>query len=853
MENKSIKKTIRISGLDCAACASELEEILNKIEGVNSCSVSFVNQTIIADCANEEVISKIKKEASSFEKVKVIEDGIKRTIRISGLDCAACASELEEILNKIEGVNSCSVSFVNQTIIADCANEEAISKIKKEASSFEEVKVIEVRSDKAKIIKLKNLHCPNCAAALQEKIEKIDGVNCAVVDFVAQNIVLDATPAAVEKVIKTANHFEKVKVVEEGEAASEKKERRRDIIQIIISAVLFGIGFLVQHLLSAKGLAWQITEYVLYAAAYLIVGYPVLISTAKNISKGRIFDENFLMTIASIGAVCLSIFTGEDEFAEGVMVMLLYQIGEFLQGVAVGSSRKSIAAVMDLKSDSATLIDGENRIVVKPEQLKIGDVIEVKAGEKLPVDGVVLSGKTSVDTKSLTGEGALRSVEEGDEVLAGYVNAGGVITVKVIREYSDSAVAKILDLVENSSAQKAKPEKFITKFAKYYTPIVCCSAVALAVLVPLITHFTVGGDLGALFAKWINTALVCLVISCPCALIISVPLTYFGGIGTAAKYGVLIKGATYLDEITKVKTVAMDKTGTLTKGEFFISGVRAEDKDSVVSIAAAVEKHSSHPVAKPFAALKTPFTAENVEEVAGRGMRATVDGKTVICGNAKMLKEENISFAEEQSLATLIYVAVDGQYIGCIEIDDALKPEANAALTGLHSCGVSKIAMLTGDTAARAEAVAKQLPVDEVYSALLPDEKLTVAESLKTEAQRSKGKIMFVGDGINDAPVMSVSDCAVSMGQLGSGAAIEASDVVLISDNLSALEKAFKIAKKTKRIVTENIIFSIALKVAFMVMGIVIPSFPLGIAVFGDVGVMLLAVLNSLRIRMKVK
>jgi len=853
MSEKNIKTTVKISGLDCAACAAELEEILNKIEGVNSCSVSFVNQTIAVDCEGKEALSAIKKAASSFEEVKVVEDGIKQTIRISGLDCAACAAELEEILNKIEGVNSCSVSFVNQTIIADCDGEETLKKIKETASSFEEVKVVEVRSDKAKVIKIKNLDCPNCAAALQEQIEKIDGVNCVVVDFVAQNIVIDATPAAIEKAKKAANHFEKVKVIEEGEEAEEKSSRKKSIIEIIISAVLLGAGLLVQYLLAPKALAWQITEYVLYAAAYLIVGYPVLISTAKNISKGRIFDENFLMTVASIGAVCLSVFTAEDEFAEGVMVMLLYQIGELLQGIAVGSSRKSIAAVMDLKSDSATLIDGEKRVTVSPEQLKVGNIIEVKAGEKIPVDGIILTGKTSFDTKSLTGESALRAVEEGDEVLSGWVNAGGVITVKVIREYSDSAVAKILDLVENSSAQKAKPEKFITKFAKYYTPIVCCSAVALAVLVPLITHFTVGGELGALFVKWINTALVCLVISCPCALIISVPLTYFGGIGTAAKYGILIKGATYLDEISKVKTVAMDKTGTLTKGEFSITGVVAEDKDKALSVAAAIEKHSSHPVARPFIALETPYTAINAEEVAGRGIRAEINGEIALCGNAKMFREENIAFEEGKSIATLIYVALGGKYLGYIEIDDSLKAEAAASLNGLHAQGVKKIAMLTGDTAARAQSVSKEIAVDEVYPALLPDEKLSIAQKLKEEAAADGGKIMFVGDGINDAPVMTVSDCAVSMGQIGSGAAIEASDIVLISDDLTALVKAFKIAKRTKKIVIENIVFSITVKVAFMVMGIVIPSFPLALAVFGDVGVMLLAVLNSLRIRRRVK
>lgn len=770
---------------------------------------------------------------------------MKKNIVIRGLDCAACAAELEEELKKIDGVNDCGVSFVNQRITVDCDDEETLNKVKDVANNFEEVEVVEIPQDKAKVIKLKNLHCANCAQVLQERIEKAEGVNSVIVDFVAQNIIIDGDEKAVERAKNIANHFENVKVVEEGDDG-EKSERRFEIIRIIISAAFLCFGIAVNLLLAEKALAFKIIAYVLFGVSYLSVGYPVLVSTVKNISKGRIFDENFLMTLASVVAI------GMGEVTEGVAVMLLYQIGEFLQGVAVGSSRKSIVEIMDLKSESATLLKDGNQIKVNPDELKIGDVILVKAGEKIPVDVKVLKGKTSLDTKSLTGESAYKEVEEGDEILSGCINAGGVIEAEVLREYSDSAVAKILDLVENSSAQKAKPEKFITKFAKYYTPIVCLVALFIAVAVPLILGIANGGGYGEYFKTWIQTALILLVISCPCALIISVPLTYFGGIGTAAKYGILVKGATYLDDVAKVKTVAFDKTGTLTEGCFDIVNVISENKDETLKLASALEKCSSHPLAAPFAEIDTPYVAENVTEIAGRGIVADVNGKKALCGNAKLLRENGVEFSEITSVSTLVYVAFDGKYLGAAEIDDKIKDGAKEALNDLHTLGVKKLVMLTGDNEARAENVANELKIDEVEAGLLPDEKLNRAQSLKNEAKfKYSGELMYVGDGINDAPVMAVSDCAVSMGKIGSAAAIEASDIVLVADNLKALGDCFKIAKKTRRIVLQNIIFSIVMKVAFMVMGVVIPSFPLPLAVFGDVGVMLIAVVNSLRIRIK--
>ena len=633
-----------------------------------------------------------------------------------------------------------------------------------------------------------------------------------------------------------------MKVLDGDKAVPEKETHFREIIEIAVSAVFFLAGFLLEHF--ASGAVAKIFRYGVFAAAYLIVGYPVLISTAKNIAKGKVFDENFLMTVASVGAVCLG------QLGEGVAVMLLYQIGELLQGIAVGSSRRSVSDLMDLKSESATLLENGEQRSVKPETLKIGDVVLVKAGEKVPADGVLMSENASLDTKSLTGESALKEVKNGGELLSGYINAGGVFEMKIVRAYEDSAVKKILDLVENSSSKKAAPEKFITKFARYYTPIVCIAAAALAVIIPLILGLANGGGYGGYFRRWIGTALNFLVISCPCALIISVPLTYFSGIGSCARNGILVKGATYLDTAAKIRAVAFDKTGTLTEGNFAVCGVQTADgadEKEVLALAAAAEAGSSHPIAKAFKGIDCEYTAEDIREVAGPGISAVLNGKPLLVGNAALLKEKGISAPESDSPYTLIYVALGGKYLGRIEIGDRLRAEAKEAISELKALGIERTVMLTGDSRSRAEKVAGELGMSEVNAGLLPDEKLEKAESLKKD-----GALMYVGDGINDAPVMAVADCSVSMGKLGSAAAVEASDLVLVSDNLKAIPRGIRIARKTRKIVTENIVFSIAMKAAFMVLGVA-GVMPLWLAVFADVGVMLLAVLNSLRMRMKIK
>ena len=856
-EPTRMKRVIRIENLDCAACAMELQEQIGKIEGVYAASVDFVTQQIVAEVADEAVLQKVIDIANHFEEVRVVEKAeepadthMTKVIKIENLDCAACALELQEEIGKIEGVYDVSVDFVTQRISVEVGDAAVLRKVIDTANHFEEVRVVAEESAASvnpamRVIKIENLHCAACAMELQEEIEKIDGVREVSVDFITQKISVDVeNDSVLKKVIKTANHFEKVKVVETEGAGPKKERHTKEILQIAIAAAVFLAGILVQYLwverLEDAGIVPNVVMYAIYLVAYFIVGYPVLISTCKNVAKGQVFDENFLMTLASIGAFIIG------EAFEGVAVMLLYQIGELLQSIAVGSSRRSITELMGLRSESATLVQDGVQITVKPEELKIGDIILVKAGEKIPVDAVVTEGETALDTKSLTGEALPRNVKTGDEVLSGCINCGANICLRVVREYTDSAVAKILDMVENSASKKAEPEKFITKFAKYYTPIVCLLAVCLAIFPPLVICIVNGIFAWSTWADWISRALTLLVISCPCAIVISVPLTYFGGIGCAARYGILVKGATYLDTAAQVSVAAFDKTGTLTEGNFRI--VNVSGSEETLLYAAAAEHESSHPLAKPFEEVQTPYKATAVEETAGRGVRCVVDGKRLAVGNAKLLAECGIAFEKADSVSTVVYVAADGEYLGYIEIDDSPKEEAADALRALKAAGVKKCFMITGDTEARALKVADEIgEIDKVCAGLLPDEKLKTVEGLKAD-----GKVLYVGDGINDAPVMSVADCAFSMGKIGSGAAIEASDFVLVSDRLTAIPTAIRISKKTRSIVLQNLVFSIAMKVILMIFG-VIGILPLILAVFGDVGVMLLAVLNSIRMRLPLR
>ncbi len=761
---------------------------------------------------------------------------MQRTFQIKNLDCAACAAELQEELEAIEGIGEPSVDFINQRVSLSYADQNALKKAIDTISHFEEVEIVENR----RVIQIKNLDCAACAAELQEELEAIEGIGEPSVDFINQRVSLSyADQNALKKAIDTISHFEEVEIVDGGTAAAEKKERHlKELISIAVSALFFIPAFVLD-------LIGGVNEWLLlglYLCAFAAAGWSVIYSVVKNIGKafktlrfGTLLDENLLMLIAAIGAFAI----GQE--MEGAIVMLLYQIGEYLQAIAVGSSRGAITKLMELKSESAILLEGDSQREVAPEELRAGDCILIRKGDKVPADCVLTDEATELDTKSLTGESYLREIVRGEEMLAGCVNEGNAVKAEVLRPSSESAVAKILNMVENSATKKAKPEKFITKFARVYTPVVVLIALIVAVLPPLI----LGMNDSARWSNWISRALNFLVISCPCALIISVPLTYFSGVGTLARYGVLAKGAVYLDMLAKVKVAVFDKTGTLTKGRFSIAKINGERR--TVELAAAVEKNSSHPLAQAFAEIQTSLSVTDCAEVAGMGLSAVSEGKRVLVGSARLMREYGVPFEEASSSSSVVYVAEDGKLVGSIEIEDALREEAGTVLADLKAGGIEKTAVLTGDSRARAVQALKGLPIDEIHADLLPGQKIECAQKLKND-----GKMMYVGDGINDTPVMAESDISVSMGALGSDAAIEASDLVLAGDNLNALPKALKGAKKTRAIVTQNIVFSIAVKVALMVLSLV-GLIPLWAAVLGDVGVMLLAVLNSLRMRAKIK
>ncbi len=765
------------------------------------------------------------------------------SFKITGLDCANCARELEEEILKLDGVKEATVDFMAQKVYALCDGA-TLGKVKEVCNNFEEVRVVEEPAASqvfaGEKLNIAGLCCANCARELEEDLNRIEGVS-AVVDFVNLRVLLNvADPSAREKAIYTITHFEDVKIVtEKPERKSVVKERLKDIILIAVATALFIPALVLDLTGTAKsGLPAEIITYVLYGLSYLTVGHPVLINTVKNIAKGKIFDENFLMAIASIGAILLGIFAG-DGFVEGVAVMLLYQLGELLQGIAVGSSRNSISSLMDLKSDTATRVEGGVQRTVSPEELRAGDTIIIKAGEKVPVDCRVIRGESALDMKSLNGESLPRDIKVGDEMLSGSINLSGVLEAEVIREYENSAVAKILELVENSTAKKSKPEKFITKFAKYYTPAVCAIAAIVAGIVPTVICAVNASFIWDTYREWIYTALSFLVISCPCALVISVPLSYFGGIGRCAKFGILVKGSTCLDALALSAVAAFDKTGTLTEGAFEV--VNSTD-EKTLQLAAAAEKFSSHPVSVAFKNVSTEYEVQNAEEVAGKGVKCLLNGETLLVGNGKLLKEHGVDFEEKQSVSTVVYVALAGKFVGFAEIDDKIKDGAREALAELKKSGVAHTEMLTGDREERAKIIAEELALDGFKAGLLPDEKLNRAVELKAE-----GKLIYVGDGINDAPVMTAADCAVSMGKVGSDAAIEASDIVLVSDNLRLLPKGRRIAKGTRRLVIENIAGSLIVKVAIMALSVALPAFPLLAAIAADVGVMLIAVLNALR------
>ena len=605
------------------------------------------------------------------------------------------------------------------------------------------------------------------------------------------------------------------------------------VARIAASAVLLVAAVLIPY----EG-PWR---FVLFLPAYFVIGWDVLWKAARNIAHGQVFDENFLMALATVGAFCTGFF-GEGQYPEAVFVMLFYQVGELFQGYAVGKSRKSIASLMDIRPDYANVERDGQLTQVDPEEVAVGDTITVKAGERVPLDGVVLEGQSMVNTSALTGESVPRQVQPGDDVISGCVNQSGLLRVRVTKPFGESTVQKILDLVENSSSKKAKAENFITKFARYYTPIVVFCALALALVPPLFVGDWVG---------WVQKALIFLVVSCPCALVISVPLSFFGGIGGASRQGILVKGGNYLEVLANTEIVVFDKTGTLTKGVFNVTAIHPEEysESGLLEMAALAESYSDHPISR---SLKEAWGKEldasrvgEVEELSGRGVRAQVDGKTVCAGNDKLMEDIGVKWHPCHHVGTTVHVAVEGKYTGHIVISDEVKPDAKEAIAALKAQGVKKTVMLTGDAKAVGESVAKDLGLDEAYTQLLPGDKVERVEALLSQ-KSPKGKLAFVGDGINDAPVLSRADIGIAMGALGSDAAIEAADIVLMDDKPSKIAKAMEISQRTLRIVRQNIVFALAVKL------LVLALTPFGIAnmweaVFADVGVMVIAILNASR------
>ena len=617
------------------------------------------------------------------------------------------------------------------------------------------------------------------------------------------------------------------------------KKQKKVLVRIIVALVLLAGVILLDKL----ALLPQWAMIVLYLVPYFVIGYDILWKALKGIKKRQVFDENFLMAVATVGALCL------QDFKEGVAVMLFYQIGELFQSVAVGKSRKNIAALMDIRPDYANvMVDGKLE-QVDPDDVQVGTEIVVDPGEKVPIDGVIVEGNTTLNTGALTGESVPRDAKPGDDVISGCINMSGRITVRTTKAFGESTVSKILDLVENSAMKKSKSENFITKFARYYTPAVCYSALALAVLPPLI-RLLAGHP--AMWAEWITRALTFLVISCPCALVISIPLSFFGGIGCASKNGILVKGSNYLEALADTKYIVCDKTGTLTKGVFQVTGVYPApgvDKKVLLGLAAYAESGSHHPISQSLKdAYGQPLKGERVsaiQEIAGHGVQALVDGHPVAVGNAKLMEKIGAALPGERTDGTTVYVAADGKYIGCIVISDVVKPTAKAAMAALKENGVKMTVMLTGDAKAAADRVAAEIGMDQVESELLPGDKVAQVEKLLAE-KGPKENLAFVGDGINDAPVLSRADVGIAMGALGSDAAIEAADVVLMDDDPSKIALAMKISRHTLQIVWQNIVFALAVKAVCLVLG-ALGIAGMWLAIFADVGVMVLAVLNATR------
>lgn len=824
--DEGIKKVkLLLKGLSCANCANKIESKVNNIKGVEEAFVNFATSTLTIEVLEgykkEELIEEVKGIVKSIEKDVIIEE-IKGSLKRPTKTVSKCED------------NSCVIND-NSDINAEIIN------------------------NNNKIL-LKGLTCANCANKIENKVKKLDSIKNATINFATTTLIvelnqgneIDEVFKEISKIVKSLEPDVEVELKKEVKRSKKNRtilndknstdeliveDEKKTIVSYIkenIALFIGMIGFIIAVMLEG----YPLVAFIIFVATYLLIGKNVLITAAKNILRGEVFDENFLMAIATLGAFAIG------EYPEAVAVMLFFEIGEAFQKYAVERSRKSISSLMNIRADYATVLENGNEIRVDPEDVEIDEIIIIKPGERVPLDGIVVDGTSFIDTSALTGESVPREITVDTEILAGAINNTGVLKVRVTKEYGESTVARILELVENASNKKALTEKFITKFSKIYTPVVCLIALLVAVVPPLIMK-------DQTFSVWIYRALSLLVVSCPCALVVSVPLGIFAGIGGASKKGVLVKGGNYLEALKDVETVVFDKTGTLTKGVFKVTEINTNniDKDELLKLAAYGESNSNHPIAlsivKAYGKEINKESLINYEEISGHGIKVNIEGNEVLLGNYKLMNKFNIKFNEVDTIGTIVHVAINGEYKGNIVISDEIKETSKEVIETLKSIGIKNTVMLTGDNKVVADKVGKIIGLDQVYSELLPADKVEQVEKLMN-IKSSKGKLVFVGDGINDAPVLARADIGIAMGGIGSDAAIEAADVVLMKDDPKSIVDAIKAARKTNKILWQNIIFALAVKTIVMIL----VAFGIGTmweAVFADVGVTILAVINSIR------
>ena len=864
-----MKKELMLGGLTCAHCAETIGELVKNIDGVEGSNMNFVTKKLVLDIDScydeEEIIKEVITLIDSIEPgldIQVISKKPKKENKtelvLGGLTCAHCAEVIGEKVKNIDGIQNSNLNFVNKKLMLEINSNKNKGKVIEEVitliDSIEpglDIQVVgsEKKNNIKKDIFLGGLNCAHCAEVMNNKVSSLEGIKSCHMNFVNKKLSVEIDSTNEDKIIKTI--IDIINDTEPGldiQVESNNKENKTEIktkkvekdnskynlFKIIVGALVFLFAFYQE----ATGVENKYSL-IIFLVSYLLIGGDVLYKALRNITKGRVFDENFLMSIATIGAITIG------EPSEAVGVMLFYKVGEYLQELAVGKSRRSISELMEIRPDVANLKIGNSIKVVNPEDVEIGDYIVVKPGEKVPLDGIVVEGNSMVDTSALTGESILRTVNKGDDLLSGFINKNSLLTVQVTKNFSESTVSKILDMVENASSKKSKTENFISVFSRYYTPIVVLLAALIAILPPIFME-------GALFSDWLHRGLIFLVVSCPCALVLSIPLSYFSGIGVASKHGILIKGSNYLEALRYVDTVVFDKTGTLTEGVFDVVKVSPVgiSEDKLMELASIAEANSNHPIAKSILKYYNKEIdlnkIEEYEEIAAHGIKVKYENNYILAGNEKLMEASNIKIEKNTEVGTVVYIAVNDQFKGYIVIADKIKSDSEEAIKEIKAQGIKETVMLTGDNKEVADSVAKKLKLDKVFSNLLPNEKVEKIEELYIN-RNEKEKIAFVGDGINDAPVLARADVGIAMGGLGSDAAIEAADVVIMTDEPSKIAEGIKISKKTYKIVWQNIIFALGIKVIVMILGAAGMA-SMWEAVFADVGVALIAVLNAMRI-----